>query len=149
MQGIGLSQQGQVGLGEAAGKARGRSPIGLLQRPGQGALDQARELLARVAGGARQVAPDQTLVRPAQRAVAEPAQHRLDVPVTLFVLAASSKLDLRRCLKKPAHLRQRHQPLLAHVDHHAPDDRSARYASDSYLGGNTPQRSDSYHVGKD
>lgn len=102
-------------------------------------LSQARELLARVARDAHEVAYHQPLVRPAQRAIAKPAQHRCDVPVAILVLAASLEFNLRRAFKKPAQLSQRHQLLFAHVDHHDTlDDRSIRYASDAYLGGDTP-----------
>jgi hypothetical protein len=60
------------------------------------------------------------------------------VRVAILVPSAAAKRDLLGPFKKTLQLLERDQPLFAHLDHHAPDDRPIRITSDSYLGGNAP-----------
>jgi hypothetical protein len=88
-------------------------------------VDQTYQLMPRVARGAHQVAHHQPLVGPLEPDVPKPAQYSLDMPVAILVLATSAKHDFARAFQKLPQLRQRHQLLFTHVDHHAPNDRSS------------------------
>ena len=149
VQGVRLGQQSDIGFGIDPGEADLGRPVALLDlAEGLEASHQSGQLLARIAGGPLQVAQDEALLRTLETSVLETSEHLGDVRVTRVV---RPRLEDHRCRtsEKLPELLQRRQFCFVHIDHHAPDDRSKRYRSDSFLFGNTQPTSDSYHVGKD
>lgn len=89
-------------------------------------------------------------VRLLQTLAAKPPRHARYMPIAFVcVCACRAKSDLNRPHKERPHLLLFREFRFAHADHHASDDRFHYTALDSFLLGNPPPSSDSYHVGKD
>ena len=97
VQAVGLCQQGDVDLGEAAHEPHLRRPVGFRQFPRtQTFRHQSRQLLPRVARRPFQVAQHQTLASSPRTRVPKSPHHTFDVAVALVVSAPFLKLDLSR-----------------------------------------------------
>ena len=144
-----VRQERHVLLAVQARKTVHRTAITLHQgRSFRGALHKPRQLRARVARGVHQVAAHQPFVGTPEPAVAKAPQRRRDVRVARPIVARRPEMNRRAPVQKRLQLRQRLQLRIVHVDHHVRNDRRpTQAASGSYLVGNTPPRSGSYHVG--
>src|SRR6266568_1431415 len=150
MQRISLREELQVSAGEFAHKAHRRGAIALSELfPLEAATHEPPELGSRVGGGTCQIAHQHALVGFAKPWISKAPKHRGDEAVALNVVVDGLEFDFKSSCQKGAQLRHCFELTFVHIDHHVVDDRPKLHASGSYLVGNTPPPSGSYHVGID
>ncbi len=121
---VDLGEQGDVGGRVLAREGVRRCPVAFTQRrSGAPALHQPRDLGAAVAAQVLQVGKHRAPIRALELAISQALEHRCEPFVTPGIVVGAAKLQRHRARKHFAHLDQRANLRLVHVNHHGCDDR--------------------------